>query len=223
MKRIPEPELMLGEEQARAYAEGDFEEPHGRFMELFGERFTSDSIEGYVLDLGCGPADISLRFAVRYSRCHIHGVDGAEAMLTFGHQAIRRERLEQRIELVQRLLPTAELPRERYDVIISNSLLHHLKDPRVLWNSIRQFAGPGALVFVMDLMRPESEARARELTELYASAEPEILRRDFHHSLLAAYREDEVRVQLEAAGLVHFSVTVVSDRHWVVWGRMGDG
>ena len=93
----------------------------------------------------------------------------------------------------------------------------------MLWNSIRQFAGPAALVFVMDLMRPESEARARELTEWYAAAEPEILRRDFHHSLLAAYREDEVRVQLEEAGLVHFSATVVSDRHWVVWGRMGDG
>ncbi len=219
MKRIPEDELMLGEEQARAYAEGDFEEPHGRFIESFGECFPSDSIEGYVLDLGCGPADISFRFAERYSRCRIHGVDGSRAMLQFGRQGIRRNRLEQRIELIERRLPTHELPRSEYDVVISNSLLHHLKDPRVLWDAIGQFAGPAAPVFVMDLMRPESEARARELTQLYAADEPKILRHDFYRSLLAAYQEEEVGVQLEQSGLAHFAVEVVSDWHLVVWGK----
>ena len=220
MKRKPEKELMLGQEQVRAYAEGDFEEPHSRFIELFGERFSSDSIEGYVLDLGCGPADISVRFAGRYSRCRIHGVDGSEAMLQFGRQAIRREQLEHRIELIKRRLPTIDLPRVGYEGVISNSLLHHLKDPRVLWNSIGQFAGPAAPVFVMDLMRPESEAQARELTQLYAAGEPDILRHDFHQSLLAAYREGEVRIQLEQAGLAHFSVEVVSDRHLIAWGKL---
>ena len=210
---------MLGQEQVRAYAEGDFEEPHSRFIELFGERFSSDSIEGYVLDLGCGPADISVRFAGRYSRCRIHGVDGSEAMLQFGRQAIRREQLEHRIELIKRRLPTIDLPRVSYEGVISNSLLHHLKDPRVLWNSIGQFAGPAAPVFVMDLMRPESEARARELTQLYAADEPKILRHDFYRSLLAAYQEEEVGVQLEQSGLAHFAVEVVSDRHLVVWGK----
>ena len=52
MKRIPEPELMLEEEQARAYAQADFEEPHNRFIELFGQLFPEASPE-YVLDLGC--------------------------------------------------------------------------------------------------------------------------------------------------------------------------
>jgi ubiquinone/menaquinone biosynthesis C-methylase UbiE len=222
MKRMPEAELMLGEDQARAYAEGKFEEPHSRFIQLFEKRFSSDLIRGYVLDLGCGPADISLRFAGHYAQCRIHGVDGSEAMLTFGHQAIRRQRLEQRIELVQRHLPATTLPRERYDVIISNSLLHHLDNPRVMWDSIRQFAEPAAPVFVMDLVRPESEAQARELTRLYATGEPEILRRDFHQSLGAAYRVDEVQAQLEQAGLGQLSVEVVSDRHLVVWGRMGE-
>ena len=211
---------MLGQEQVRAYAEGDFEEPHSRLIELFGERFSSDSIEGYVLDLGCGPADISVRFAGRYSRCRIHGVDGSEAMLQFGRQAIRREQLEHRIELIKRRLPTIDLPRVGYEGVISNSLLHHLKDPRVLWNSIGQFAGPAAPVFVMDLMRPESAAQARELTQLYAAGEPDILRHDFYQSLLAAYREGEVRIQLEQAGLAHFSVEVVSDRHLIAWGKL---
>ena len=223
MKRIPEVELMLGEEQARAYARGNFEEPHSRFIELFQERFPADSIEGYLLDLGCGPADISLRFARRYARCRVHGVDGSEAMLNFGRQAIRIQQLQGRIELIKGLLPIRELPRDRYDFVISNSLLHHLKEPQVLWDSIGQFAGPDAPVFVMDLMRPETEAQARELTRLYAADEPEILQRDFYQSLLAAYRGEEVRAQLEQVGLDHFSLELVSDRHFIVWGRMLTG
>ncbi len=222
MKRRLEEELMLGEEQARAYRDGNFEEPHGHFMQLFDERFPSDSIEGWVLDLGCGPADISLRFARAYPRCCIHGVDGSKAMLECGRQAICREQLEPRIELIERYLPATELPRDRYDVVVSNSLLHHLKDPQVLWNSIGRFSEPEAPVFVMDLLHPESESRAREMTALYASDEPEILRRDFYHSLLAAYREDEVCGQLEKAGLAHLMVEVVSDRHLVVCGRVGE-
>ena len=43
MERQPEPELMLGEEQARAYAEADFEEAHSRFAELLKETFSAEA------------------------------------------------------------------------------------------------------------------------------------------------------------------------------------
>ena len=70
----------------------------------------------------------------------------------------------------------------------------------------------------MDLMRPESRARARELVDRHASGEPEILRTDFHNSLLAAYRPSEIRDQLEEASLGHLQIEVASDRHLIVWG-----
>ena len=35
MERIPEPDLMSEQEQARAYAEADFSEPHENFVDLF--------------------------------------------------------------------------------------------------------------------------------------------------------------------------------------------
>ena len=63
MERQPEPDLMDEEEQARAYALADFEAPHENFVELFKQRFAGEDITGDVLDLGCGPADVSIRFA----------------------------------------------------------------------------------------------------------------------------------------------------------------
>jgi ubiquinone/menaquinone biosynthesis C-methylase UbiE len=219
MNRTPEPELMLEQEQARAYFEANFEEPHGRFIELFARSFPGETAVGDVLDLGCGSADISLRFARAYPQARVHGVDGSEAMLRFGKQAVCREELEERVQLIHCTLPTMELPRKSYDVVISNSLLHHLQDPQVLWQTIKQLALPEAPIFVMDLMRPGSQKQAEELTETYAAGEAEILKRDFYRSLLAAYREDEIQSQLQEAGLNQLSVEVVSDRHMIVLGR----
>ena len=53
----------------------------------------------------------------------------------------------------------------------------------------------------MDLFRPDDRRRAQELVRTYCGDEPEILQRDFYHSLLAAYRPDEVSDQLREADL----------------------
>jgi len=126
VKRIPEPELMNEPEQALAYARADFEEPHNQFIELFKNRFPEEKIDGYVLDLGCGPADVTIRFARAYPKCLIHGIDGAENMLKHGRDAIASQGLESQIDLYCGCLPGAKSPRSSYDIIISNSLLHHL-------------------------------------------------------------------------------------------------
>ncbi len=219
MQRIPEPELMDDEAQARAYAEADFDEPHSHFIELFQKTFPDLNINGSVLDLGCGPADISIRFATTYPACGLHGVDAAAAMLAFGDTAVQQARLQQRIQLLQGYLPGVSLPLPQYDAVISNSLLHHLADPMTLWQTVQEYAAPGAPVFIMDLMRPATTQQAQQLVDEYAAGEPEVLRHDFYHSLLAAYTPQEVQQQLSVLALP-LSVTVVSDRHLVVSGRM---
>lgn len=220
MDRIPEPELMENEDQARAYAEADFDEPHSMFVRLWEECFGADELTGRVVDLGCGPADITVRFARRHPGITIEGIDGSGAMLDRARERLRREGLESRIRLIHARLPAPGLPSAGYDAIISNSLLHHLHDPAVLWQTIRDCARPGAPVFVMDLMRPDSRAGAEALVGRYAADAPPVLRRDFFHSLLAAWRPDEVRGQLDAAGLSAFEIHTVSDRHFIVRGRV---
>lgn len=219
MDRVPEPELMNDPQQARAYAEADFSEPHNRFVELFREAFPEFGRSAWVLDLGCGPADVTLRFARAYPDCRIHGIDGSPAMLKWGAEAVRREGLESRVFLIERLLPAGDLHREGYDAIVSNSLLHHLSDPQVLWSTIKTYARPGAPVFVMDLSRPASRNQAVHLTETYAGSEPDVLKRDFFNSLLAAYTLEEVHNQLRQADLAHLETQAVSDRHLIVYGR----
>jgi ubiquinone/menaquinone biosynthesis C-methylase UbiE len=220
MERVPEPELMDDAEQATAYAQADFEEPHSHFIQLFRETFAEEQVTGTVLDLGCGPADIAIRFARAYPDSEVYGVDGAEAMLACGRARLMEEGLGGRVRLISAYLPGAPLPLAAYDAIISNSLLHHLRDPAVLWETVKHYARPGAPLFVMDLMRPASRELAGRLVDEYAADEPPVLRHDFFHSLLAAYRPGEVEAQLHLAGLAGLTVAEVSDRHLLIYGRM---
>jgi ubiquinone/menaquinone biosynthesis C-methylase UbiE len=220
MQRILEPELMDEDEQARAYAEADFAEPNERFVRYFETEF-HPAVRGAVLDLGCGPGDIVLRLAKRHQGLTVHGLDGSEAMLHFAADRLAREHaLQSRVQFVHGILPGAALPLSRYDAVVSNSLLHHLHDPRVLWNAIREVAAPGGAVLVMDLYRPPSPGAAQEIVEAYSGEEPEVLKRDFFNSLCAAFEPDEVRAQLESCGLGCLEVRIVSDRHLLVVGRL---
>ncbi len=220
MDRIPEPELMDEVEQARAYAAGDFSEPHQAFIEHFHQRFAGFSPK-QVLDLGCGPADISIRFARAYPQCALTGVDGAAAMLALGRDAVIADGLQSRVELIQLYLPGSLANAGSFDTVISNSLLHHLADPMVLWDAVRANAADQAVVFIMDLLRPDSQSTAHELVERYASDEIEVLKHDFFNSLLAAYRPEEIEIQLRQSGLLgHLQIEQVSDRHFIVWGRL---
>lgn len=204
--------------QAHAYAHADFSEPHQRFVDLFVEEFPILDLRGRVLDLGCGAADVTLRFARAFPECVIDAVDGAEAMLEHARKMVTQAGMQSRIHLLRQCLPATQLPRHGYDAVISNSLLHHLHDPHVLWDSIKNHARTGAAIFVLDLLRPATMEQAHALVELHARDEPAILKRDFFNSLLAAFREGEIRLQLQECGLPRLQVRTVSDRHVLISG-----
>ncbi|MFN7951407.1 MAG: methyltransferase domain-containing protein [bacterium] len=217
MIRVPERELMDAADQARAYAEADFAEPHEAFVRHFGERFPAFQ-GGDVVDLGCGPADVTTRFARTYPGARVLGIDGSPAMLAEGRRRIASHPAGERITLRELFLPSEQLPRAGFDAVISNSLLHHVSEPAVIWSAARAAARTGAPIFVMDLMRPPDLATAERFVALYAGDAPPVLQHDYFASLLAAYEPDEVRAQLVACGLDHLVVEPVSDRHLVAWG-----
>ncbi|MCI0654641.1 MAG: class I SAM-dependent methyltransferase [Methylococcaceae bacterium] len=221
MKRTLEPELMEDEEQVKAYAEADFEEPHSHFIKLFEQNFSDQVIEGTALDLGCGPGDISFRFARVFPKCTVHAVDGSRTMLQVArHRLGCSSTMQEQIMFFEGMLPDLHLPYRHYDFLISNSLLHHLPDPGALWSVIKQLSVTGCGVFIMDLLRPENTRTARRMVESYAANEPAILRRDFYNSLRAAFTLDEISAQLRQQQLDYLTLKQVSDRHVTVSGNI---
>jgi 2-polyprenyl-3-methyl-5-hydroxy-6-metoxy-1,4-benzoquinol methylase len=218
MERVPEVEIMDELDQVCAYARANFEQENQAFVERFLQ-YAPDLQDGHILDLGCGPADIPIRLARALPGCRITGIDASQPMIDVGKQAVKAAGLGERITLrCERLQSLSD--EERYDAIISNSLLHHLINPLRFWFAIKQLVKPGGPVLVMDLVRPESPEAAQSIVDQYAAHELPILRRDFYNSLLAAFTEDEVAAQLAEMNFSRLLIDVPDDRHWVVGGRV---
>ena len=147
MDRILEPELMDDPEQARAYAQADFEEENQEFVNRF-LAYYPDWTEGHLLDMGCGPADIPIRFARALPDCRITAVDASAAMIRLADQAIKAAGLENRIVLRSDRVQSVTLP-EPADAGVSNSLLHHISNPLQFWYSMKKLVKSGSYVLVI--------------------------------------------------------------------------
>ena len=107
-----------------------------------------------------------------------------------------------------------------FQVLVSNSLLHHLADPQVLWGELARLAAPGAWLVLRDLRRPDSPAAVAELVARHAAAASPQLRNDFEASLRAAFRLEEVGEQLRVRGLRGLRLAEQEDRYLDVWGAL---
>ena len=221
MERIVEKELMDDPKHAIAYANADFEKINNRVIEIFDIEFPDIEIKGTILDLGCGPGDITFRFAKRFPDSTVIGIDGAAIMIELANQQKCREtEFLGNIKFIEAEIPVAPIPGIPYDLIVSNSLYHHLHDPEVLWKTILDYGSSGTKIFIVDLFRPDSKERADWLVNEYSGNEPEILKKDFYNSLCASFEPAEVEQQLSNIGLSGLSVKIVSDRHLIIYGEV---
>lgn len=244
MDRILEPEIMSDRDADAAYARADFSDSNQAFADRLAEALRAagagSGLEAHsaapsgapeharartahgprIADLGCGPGDVTIRIARAVGGAHLVGVDGSEEMLRLAREAIRAARLSERVTLHLGRVPGLELPEHGFDAVVSKDMLHHLPDPHGLWSEISRLARAGAVVLVMDLVRPGSPVEAREIVERVAGREHPLLKEDFYNSLCAAFTIDEVGAQLRAANLA-LTVERAGDRHMMVRGVLG--
>jgi ubiquinone/menaquinone biosynthesis C-methylase UbiE len=216
MYRIIEPEIMDDEAQVAAYAGADFSDSNRWFVDSLLESFPQSL--AHVADLGCGPGDIAIQL-VRTAAGRVTAVDGSVEMLNVARRAVQAAGLQDRITLHLARLPDPQLPEHGFDAVLSKDMLHHLADPQVLWEESKRLVRPGGAIQVMDLVRPTSAAAARQVVERVSAGEHPLLKEDFFNSLCAAFTIDEVREQLQVAGL-RLDVAQVTDRHMRVSGLM---
>ena len=219
MQRRPEPELMDLPEEAKAYARAKFPDVVESVVARLGE-LGAGRKNARMVDLGTGPGTIPVMIAKAHPSWHITAVDAAKAMLTIAGVSIKMAGVADRITLKLADVKATGLPNQSFDIVFCSSVVHHMPDPAPLWQEIKRLAAPGALIFVRDLRRPESENAAKETMLKHASQESELLQEEFYRSLLSAFTVDEVRQQIDEAALSTLKVEALGDRYLDVYGVM---
>lgn len=216
LPRILEPEVMDTEKDAAEYDAMDFSEVNLAFAERAVELAVANGHQ-HILDVGTGTARIPILIAQIASKAvRILGIDLSSEMLKVAERNIAEASLTERITL--RLIDAKGLPFERssFDMVISNSLVHHIPEPGVLFSEVARVVKRGGSIFIRDLMRPESVEQLNMLVRQHAGDEDEYQQKLFRDSLHAALTIPEVRELVRQGGIDDARVVQSSDRHWSV-------
>ena len=100
------------------------------------------------------------------------------------------------------------------DMLISNTIVHHLPEPIPFLKEVNRVTKPNGAIFLRDLIRPPDETAVNTLVEKYAGDCNEYQKKLYRDSLCAAFTLEEVESLIHESGLKGLQVVQSSDRHW---------
>ena len=232
LERTLEPEVMDSEEDAVEYNRMDHSAVNETFVDEFlqflgrhGKRLRLaedpsfedlDDIDviGGLLDVGTGTALIPIELCQRNPEVRVLAIDLAVSMLDIAIHNVDAAGFRNQIQLAHIDAKDSDFEDEMFDAVISNSIIHHIPEPASVVSEMLRTTREGGMIFVRDLMRPESSGEVDSLVETYAGQESDYSRRLFGESLHASLSLEEMRQLVASFDIDAATVTATSDRHW---------
>jgi ubiquinone/menaquinone biosynthesis C-methylase UbiE len=214
LARILEPELMDSPQDALEYDRMDLREVNEDFVLAA----LNLGAKGHILDIGTGTAriPITLYHLANNSSIHITAIDLAQSMLDLARDNVAEAKLNDQITLELVDAKKLPYPDRCFDMVISNSILHHLPDPRPCLSEAVRVLKPGGGILIRDLMRPntieELEEKVSKIGENYNQYQKDL----FYNSLHAAFTLEEMEEMLAECHYQGVEIYQSSDRHWTV-------
>ena len=213
MDRILEPEVMDTWLEATGYDAMDFESVNTAFVV---DAIELDPHAIKVLDIGTGTARIPILMCQQRPQYLITGIDLAQSMLIIGQRNVADAKLTQRIKLERVDSKRMPYPDLEFDMLMSNSLVHHLPDPLSFFGEVKRLVKPGGAMLIRDLIRPENDKIVNELVASIGADYDPHQQQLFHDSLKAAFTLVEIQELIDRVGLTQVRLYQSSDLHWTI-------
>lgn len=215
LERILEPEVMDTPEEARDYNDMDHQEVNQLFVEdLLAFAKTHELSLGDVLDPGTGTALIPIELCRHDTECRVMAIDMAANMLDLAKYNIEANGLTERIQLAQVDAKSMVFEDGMFDTVMSNSIVHHIPEPRSCLAEMDRVLVPGGIIFVRDLARPADMETLESQVQMYTGNENAHSQQMFRESLHAALSLEEIQSLVFEYGYEKETVKMTSDRHW---------
>ncbi len=216
LSRVLEPEVMDTVEDATDYDAMDHAHVNRVFVDDLLCVWPASPATPRVFDAGTGTAQIPIELLRRGVSATIIAADAASEMLRLAQKNIIAARFEHAITGVECDCKQLPDPDASFDIVMSNSIIHHIPEPFLVFAEGWRILKPGGLLFLRDLHRPQNDAELASLVELYAGGANAHQRRLFSDSLRAALTVEEVQHLIQTLGIAPSAVRMTSDRHWTL-------
>lgn len=196
-ERIPEPMLMLNDDQVDEYLDYATRDSTMLASYIYHAAGATSTFRGCetVVDLGCGPATQLAIIAESNPQIHFVGVDLSATMLNRAEALIKKRGIRN-IELVEGdISELKQWGSPRFDGILSTVAVHHLPSSEHLENmfkAMRRVLKKDGKIYLTDF----TLLRYRQTMELLVNLnknQPPFFREDYLNSLKAAFPLEEIQ------------------------------
>ena len=231
MDREPEPELMNKKSQVKAYCSADFSLGEINFIKFISNYLEINNINlsrnDLIVDLGCGPGNISKKLALRWPEVNVLGIDGSKEMIREAESKISKNKnvnkyrnLNYLCSDIRRISSFEIFPRKEITLLVSNSFIHHIDDIDNFFKFIIDLSTKETINFHKDLIRPKDKQTALNLKDKCSRKYNTILTNDYYASLKASYRRDELQKKILEFNLNSMNVIEETKEYLIVYGKV---
>ena len=231
MERIPEPELMEKKEQVISYDEADFSEGEVNLINQIDHYLLRKNIflneKDLIVDLGCGPGNISEKLAIKWPNTEVVGIDGSKEMILRAEYnkeiSINNKNLKNLRYICSNIKDIKSINyflKKKISLLVSNSLIHHITHLEDFFTTIRSLSNNITVNFHKDLKRPLDEKSALELKAQCSTKYNEILTNDYYASLRASYTFKELKNFISENDLSSLDVFEEGENYLIVYGNV---
>ena len=216
LPRVPEAEVMDDSAEVEAYSSAVAQAYIDKIDDTFVDhaaRLVKGRERGRALDIGTGPGQIVIKLARRLKLWELTGIDRAPRMIEQANANLAAApevagRVEFRVDDGNRI----QFPDASFDLVICNSVLHHLEKPLNLLAEMARLAKPDGAILLRDLRRPGRFAYALH-TRWHGRHYSGVMYKLFCDSVRAAYTPTELQRMLASSPIQRGSVFLHESTH----------
>jgi ubiquinone/menaquinone biosynthesis C-methylase UbiE len=205
LPRVPEPEVMDDSGEVEAYSWSAAQAYLDKIDETFVDhaiRLLNGRERGRALDIGTGPGQIVIKLARRLTRWKFTGVDRSPNMIAQANVNLEAAgtALAGRVEFQVADGNKLPFPDATFDLVMCNSVLHHLEEPRHLLSEMARLTKPTGAILLRDLRRPGRFAHPFHV-RWHGRHYSGTMRKLYRDSVHAAYTVPELQLLLASSPL----------------------
>ncbi|MFA7062124.1 MAG: class I SAM-dependent methyltransferase [Pedobacter sp.] len=190
--RILEPEIMMGEEEVKAYdllTRQYLEILHAGFVETVLNLCPSG---GRFLDVGTGTGWIAIGVAKHDQVCHVVGIDLSDSMLSVAVKNSVGEGVGSRVTFQRGNASQIPFDDNTFDAVFCHNMLHHIPEPISLIREMKRVVKKDGAFAARDLVRHSPFVTFLHVN-LFGFRYNELMKKEYRDSILAALSSSEWR------------------------------
>ena len=144
---------------------------------------------GKLLEIGPGPAYVSIEIAKRLPKVEIIGLEISDTMIEIAKKNAKEHEVSEKITLKKGDASKMPLEDSEFDFVITSGSLHHWKKPIEVINEISRLLKPGCNALISDLRK---DAPERNIKEFANKIDSKLMRWGLMHSFREGYTAKQI-------------------------------